>query len=89
MHTTRDRPLHDRRRRVWAPAFSDKALREYEPKIKYFNNKLVERIRQFGGGPVNVSKWVCLYVERTKPRSSETRLTLMCGGVQVRFRCDG
>lgn len=27
MHTTRDKGLHDRRRRVWAPAFSEKALR--------------------------------------------------------------
>ncbi|KAM3425617.1 hypothetical protein BST61_g7564 [Cercospora zeina] len=33
MHTTRDKAWHDRRRRVWAPAFSDKALREYEPLI--------------------------------------------------------
>lgn len=27
MHTCRDRAQHDRRRRIWSPAFSDKALR--------------------------------------------------------------
>lgn len=61
MHTTRNKALHDRRRRVWAPGFSDKALRQYEHKVQFFNDKLVERIRQFGGGPVNASKWFNLY----------------------------
>ena len=61
MHTTRDKALHDRRRRIWAPAFSDKALRDYEPKVKVFNNKLVERIKEHGTGPINISKWFNLY----------------------------
>ena len=61
MHTTRDKNLHDRRRRIWAPAFSDKALREYEPKVKMFNDKLVERIREHLGGPIEMNKWFNLY----------------------------
>ena len=61
MHTTRDKTLHDRRRRIWAPAFSDKALRDYEPKVKVFNDKLVERIKEHGSGPINASKWFNLY----------------------------
>ena len=61
MHTTRDKALHDRRRRMWAPAFSDKALREYEPKVKMFNDKLIERVREHGSGPMNMSKWFNLY----------------------------
>ena len=61
MHTTRDRALHDRRRRLWAPAFSDKALREYEPKVRMFNDKLLERVREHGSGPINMSKWFNLY----------------------------
>ncbi|KAK5170690.1 uncharacterized protein LTR77_005280 [Saxophila tyrrhenica] len=61
MHTVRDKAIHDRRRRIWAPAFSDKALREYETKVKSYNDKLVERLRQFGGGTVNASKWFNLY----------------------------
>ena len=61
MHTTRDKALHDRRRRLWAPAFSDKALREYEPKVKVFNDKLIERIREHRSGPMDMSKWFNLY----------------------------
>ncbi|KAK4957233.1 hypothetical protein LTR10_005193 [Elasticomyces elasticus] len=61
LHTTRSRALHDRRRRVWAPGFSDRALREYEVHVQMFNDKLMERIRQHGGGGINVSKWFMLY----------------------------
>ncbi|KAK3715123.1 hypothetical protein LTR37_007333 [Vermiconidia calcicola] len=61
MHTTRDKPLHDRRRRMWAPAFSDKALRQYEHKVKAFNNKLVERVREHSNGPIDMRKWFNLY----------------------------
>ena len=61
MHTTRDKPLHDRRRRMWAPAFSDKALREYEPKVKAFNEKLVERVREHKNGTIDMRKWFNLY----------------------------
>ena len=61
MHTTRDRGLHDRRRRVWAPAFSDKALRGYEGRIKVYNDLLIEKIGEQSGKPVNASKWFNLY----------------------------
>ena len=61
MHTTRDKALHDRRRRVWAPAFSDKALRGYEGRIKVYNDLLIEKLGEMSGKPVNVSKWFNLY----------------------------
>nr|OQO29708.1 hypothetical protein B0A51_03467 [Rachicladosporium sp. CCFEE 5018] len=61
MHTSRSKALHDKRRRVWAPAFSDKALREYELQIDKFNDKLVDRFREFQGQPVEVGKWFNLY----------------------------
>jgi cytochrome P450 len=61
MHTTRSKPLHDKRRRVWAPAFSDKALREYETQLDHFNDKVLTRFREFSGGPVDVTKWFNLY----------------------------
>ncbi|SMQ55629.1 unnamed protein product [Zymoseptoria tritici ST99CH_1A5] len=61
MHTSRSKPLHDRRRRVWAPAFSDKAMREYETVVYDFNNKLVEKFDEHVGEPVNVSTWFNLY----------------------------
>lgn len=49
MHTTRDRSLHDRRRRVWAPAFSDKALRGYEERVQKYNNLLIEQLGKAQG----------------------------------------
>lgn len=49
MHTTRDKGLHDRRRSVWAPASSDKALREYEATVKEFNDKLVQEVAEARG----------------------------------------
>lgn len=61
MHTTRDKALHDRRRRVWAPAFSDKALREYETTVQELNEKLISRVGEFEGKPVDVTTWFNLY----------------------------
>lgn len=61
MHTSRDRALHDRRRRVWSPAFSDKALRGYEERIYKYEDKLVQQIDAHGGQPMNVSEWFNLF----------------------------
>ena len=44
LHTTRDRGLHDRRRRVWAPAFSDKSLRGYETRVQSLNDLLISKL---------------------------------------------
>ena len=49
MHTTRDRALHDRRRRIWAPAFSDKALRGYEKRVQFYNDTLLRKLEEFRG----------------------------------------
>nr|POE87438.1 tryprostatin b 6-hydroxylase [Quercus suber] len=61
MHTSRNKALHDRRRRVWAPAFSDKSLRDYETRIEPYTDKLVQRVGEHKGGPVNVTKWFNLF----------------------------
>ncbi|KAJ0414329.1 cytochrome P450 [Aspergillus carlsbadensis] len=57
MHTTRNRAEHDRRRRVWSPAFSDKALRGYEARIEGYNKALIRQIEAFNGKPINISQW--------------------------------
>lgn len=49
LHTTRDRALHDRRRRVWAPAFSDRALRGYESRVQNLNDLLLLKLSQSKG----------------------------------------
>ncbi|KIW07631.1 uncharacterized protein PV09_01577 [Verruconis gallopava] len=56
MHTSRDRPLHDRRRRVWSPAFSDKALRNYQQRVQPYADQLLRRIEEMKGKPVNVAQ---------------------------------
>jgi len=61
MQTTRHRATHDKRRRNWSNAFSDKALRGYEERIRVFQDKLLSQIAAFGGQGLNVSKWFNLY----------------------------
>lgn len=59
----RDRSVHDRRRRVWSPAFSDKALRGYAQRIKIYDDQLLSRINaaSSSASPINVSKWFNYY----------------------------
>ena len=61
LQTLRVKALHDQRRRIWSPAFSDKALRGYEERTKKYCDQLLSCIRGFDGQPVNVSKWFNLY----------------------------
>lgn len=61
LRTARDRTVHDRRRRIWSSAFSDKALRGYEERIKVFQDQLVTQISALDGQAVNVAKWFSLY----------------------------
>jgi tryprostatin B 6-hydroxylase len=57
----RDRRVHDRRRRIWSPAFSDKALRNYAQRTKIYDDQLLSRIDASGSSPMNVSKWFNYY----------------------------
>ncbi|KAF2725012.1 putative cytochrome P450 [Polychaeton citri CBS 116435] len=61
MHTTRDRAMHDRRRRIWSPAFSDRALRGYEERVQVYNDKLIQRIEASNGRPIQANKWLNLF----------------------------
>ncbi|KAI9725117.1 MAG: hypothetical protein M1828_003459 [Chrysothrix sp. TS-e1954] len=61
LFTSRPRQLHDKRRRTWSPAFSDKALRGYEKRIRGYGDKLTGQLGSFSGQPVNVSKWFNFY----------------------------
>ena len=61
LQTLRVKKLHDQRRRIWSPAFSDKALRGYEEKIQKYRTKLLAQIEASDGQPINISKWFNLY----------------------------
>jgi tryprostatin B 6-hydroxylase len=61
--STRERGAHDRRRRVWSPAFSDKALRGYAERTKIYDDQLLSRIEaaSASGASMNLSKWFNYY----------------------------
>jgi tryprostatin B 6-hydroxylase len=46
LQSTRDKALHDRRRRIWSMAFTEPRLRDYEPRIKKIYKHLLARIDQ-------------------------------------------
>lgn len=46
IQSTRDKSLHDQRRRPWSMAFSETRLRDYEPMIKKIHRSLLARIDQ-------------------------------------------
>lgn len=49
LHSTRVRSLHDKRRRIWSPAFSEKALRGYEKRVHKYNGCLMQHIDTLSG----------------------------------------
>lgn len=61
LHHERNRAVHDRQRSLWAPAFSDRALKEYENEVKVYNKKFLDRVAQLQGTPMDVTKWFGLY----------------------------
>lgn len=61
MQTTRHEAIHDKRRRIWSKAFSDKALRDYQEKIQTYQDKLITRIASYDGQRVNITKYFNLY----------------------------
>ncbi|EME77534.1 uncharacterized protein MYCFIDRAFT_44990 [Pseudocercospora fijiensis CIRAD86] len=61
MHGTRDREAHAKLRQKWAPAFSDKALRAYNSRIKAFTKSFIGQIAELDGKPVDVTKSFSVY----------------------------
>lgn len=61
MQTTRSHSVHDKRRRVWSKAFSDKALRGYQQRIKTYQDRLIASIASFGDQPLNITKYFNSY----------------------------
>ena len=61
LESVRDRTLHDARRRIWAPAFKEKAIREYRDRLIPHQERLIERIRTNTGSAINISKLFMLY----------------------------
>ena len=56
MQTTQRRAEHDARRKVWGAAFNDTILKEYEARIKVYQDQLIGRVVQSTGHPINVTE---------------------------------
>jgi hypothetical protein len=56
---TRSKVEHEKRRQVWAPGLSTKALRAYQPRMESNIASLVQQIDRYSAecGTVNVSRW--------------------------------
>jgi tryprostatin B 6-hydroxylase len=63
MISCRDRTAHDKRRRIWSPAFSDKALRGYVESVRTYDELLLSRIESVSAAnlSMNVSKYFNYY----------------------------
>ncbi|KAH7313703.1 cytochrome P450 [Stachybotrys elegans] len=59
LNTTRDKPAHDARRRIWDRGFSPKALAAYEGRVQEYAVVLSSRIDELArqGARVNVTDW--------------------------------
>lgn len=60
MQTSRDRGYHDARRRVWAKAFAERAVRGFEERVQSFVGVLIGRLGEVGEGgkkEVDARKW--------------------------------
>ena len=62
MMAERNKARHDsRRRKFWSAAFSDKALRGYQQRIRKYEDVLRNQLLEFKGRPVNVRDWFHFY----------------------------
>ena len=59
LNTTRSKPDHDKRRRIWDRGFSTKALAFYEERVVQYAESLESRIAKLAdaGEPINVCDW--------------------------------
>lgn len=56
LHTVRDKKLHEQRRKVWARAFSPKALVEYDARIAEYSDLLCRQVATLKGKPFDATR---------------------------------
>ncbi|KAL7929595.1 cytochrome P450 [Trichoderma chlorosporum] len=61
LHMFRDRSIHREARRVWSQAFSDRALKGYEQRMREYRNVLFDKIIAAEGQPIDMTKWFRFY----------------------------
>jgi tryprostatin B 6-hydroxylase len=61
LQSTRNREVHDARRRIWSGAFGNRTLRGHEARIRTYQDILIEKIDEFDGAGVDITKWFNLF----------------------------
>lgn len=61
LHTVRDKKVHELRRKVWARAFSPKALHEYDERIAEYSALFCQQIAHMKGQPFDATRWFKFY----------------------------
>lgn len=61
VQTDRDFVGHAARRKVWDRGFSTKAMRNYEPRVAHYTDKLLTHIESRQGKPLDASLWFNFY----------------------------
>ncbi|KAL1850331.1 hypothetical protein Plec18167_007432 [Paecilomyces lecythidis] len=61
LHTVRDKKIHEARRKVWARAFSPKALNEYDERIAEYSERFCRQIANYKGQPFDATRWFKFY----------------------------
>ncbi|PGH01942.1 hypothetical protein AJ79_07773 [Helicocarpus griseus UAMH5409] len=61
LQVERNKREHARRRKIWDMGFSSKALRSYEPRIRYYTEQLVSKIERTLDKPIDMAQWFNYY----------------------------
>ncbi|KAK4225971.1 hypothetical protein QBC38DRAFT_249076 [Podospora fimiseda] len=61
LFAARDPKVHAARRKVWNPAFSEKAIKGYNERIRGYQDRLISKLAEQEGKPVNISRWLLWY----------------------------
>ncbi|KAK4165553.1 cytochrome P450 [Cladorrhinum sp. PSN259] len=61
LQLTRDKTEHALRRKVWNPAFSERAIRGYDQRIRVYQDRLVSKLVEREGRPVEFSQLIMWY----------------------------
>ncbi|CAG8972199.1 hypothetical protein HYALB_00007341 [Hymenoscyphus albidus] len=61
LNLERDKATHDSRRKIWDRAFSTKALRDYEGRVRQYTDQLISQLNERSGKAVNACEWFNFY----------------------------
>ncbi|KAJ5356144.1 Cytochrome P450 [Penicillium concentricum] len=61
LQMVRNKQVHAQRRKAWDQGFSTRALRDYEPRVSYYTEQLIQVIEREVGNQINMAQWFNYY----------------------------